>query len=262
MTCYCLDRPACDRPLARPSILRCWMRSFLGLGHLLRALPEKGRATLDGLVEQIKTVFAGDRATRRSVAFSVAMIALSAKMAKADGIVRPEEVAAFQQIFSVPEAEMANVFRLYNLAKQDTAGFEAYAARLAAFCRESEEDCTLLADVLDGLFHIAKADGWVHERELAFLADIAATFGFSEAEFERVKLRHVAGPAGAPYAVLGIDPQASLAEVRARYIELVRENHPDRLVARGVPDEFQAIATERMKAINTAYEAVTKARAA
>ncbi|MEF2074210.1 DnaJ family molecular chaperone [Consotaella aegiceratis] len=236
------------------------MEALARLAEVLRDLHGQGRETLGAVVEAVRSAFSGDRETRRRVAFSIAMIALSAKMAKADGVVTPAEVMAFQQIFSIPADEMRNVFRLYDLAKQDTAGFEAYAGRVASLCQDCGGDCTLLGDVLDGLFHIAKADGLVHEREIAFLARIAEIFGLDEDAFEQIRLRHTAGD-GQAYAILGVDPRDPPDAIRRRYLELVRENHPDRLVARGVPKEFLAIATERMKAINHAYDTVAKAAA-
>ncbi|BDA85597.1 molecular chaperone DjlA [Aureimonas sp. SA4125] len=237
------------------------MQIVWSLGALVQALPSQGMQTLDALLERIHALFDSDKEKRRQVAFSVAMIALSAKMAKADGVVSQAEIAAFQQIFSIPADEMRNVFRLYDLARRDIAGYEAYAAKMAALCDEGERSCALLADVLDGLFHIAKADGMVHPRELAFLRQIAVVFGLTEAEFASIRYRHVATGSDGPFAVLGLDPGEGTERVRARYLELVKENHPDRLAARGVPDEFMAIGIERMKAINAAYAIVAKGRA-
>lgn len=208
---------------------------------------------LSSLVELVRTTFEGDPDTRRRVAFSVAMIALSAKMAKADGIVSESEVLAFREIFDIPEEEAHNVARLYNLARQDIAGFEAYAGRLANLCGADGPNCDVLEDILDGLFHIAKADGVIHEAELAYLERIAEIFAITPNHFESIRSRHVADGAD-PLAVLGLDRQAKEDEVRRRYRELVKENHPDRLIGRGVPKEFIAIATTRLAAINAAYE--------
>ena len=237
------------------------MRILTNLNRLLQGLPAGGRATFDAVLESLRALFGADRETRRRVAFGVAIIALSAKMAKADGVVSQPEVAAFQQILEIPREEMRNVFRLYDIAKQDTAGFEIYAARLRALCRDEDGDCRLLGDVLDGLFHIAKADGLVHERELRFLETVAGIFGLDAAEFEQLKNRHLLGPDN-PYAVLGLEPGTEPKEARARYLTLVRENHPDRLAARGVPDEFMFIANERMKQINQAYSQIAGKNAA
>lgn len=234
------------------------MSIFSSLGQLLRDLASSGVSTIEALVERVRASYSDDRATRRRVAFSVAMIALSAKMAKADGVVSQAEISAFRRIFKIPPQEVRNVFRLYDLAQQDTAGFESYAARMRSLCETGDEDCALLGDVLDGLFHIAGADGIVHERELAFLHRVAQLFGLTEAQFENLKARHVRGGEAGAYAVLGVQPTDSPEAMRKRYLALVRENHPDRLAARGVPEEFMAIATERMKAINAAWATVGK----
>ncbi|WP_427024018.1 TerB family tellurite resistance protein [Aureimonas ureilytica] len=234
------------------------MSIYSSLAQLVRDLAASGAATVEALVERIRAGFAADRETRKRVAFSVAMIALSAKMAKADGVVSQNEINAFRRIFAIPPEEVRNVFRLYDLARQDTAGFEAYALRMRSLCGSGHGDCALLIDVLDGLFHIAGADGFVHERELQFLHRVAELFEISEREFARLKARHIVGGEAGAYAVLGVEPTDSPEVIRRRYLELVKENHPDRLVARGVPQEFMAIATERMKAINAAWATVGK----
>ena len=207
-------------------------------------------------IERVRTVFEGDPDTRARVAFSIAMIALSAKMAKADGVVTQDEVNAFQEIFDIPDQERTRVARLYNLAKQDTAGFEAYARQLAELCGRSETGDSAHGDILDGLFHIAKADGVLHDKELVFLQQTAAIFGIDEAEFETITARHVDTGARNPWRILGIDPSSTHAQARRLYLDLVRQNHPDQMVARGVPPEFVRIADERMAAINAAWEAI------
>lgn len=228
------------------------------IGALLRDLAARGMATLEAIVEGVRSYCAGDAATRRRVAFSVAMIALSAKMAKADGVVSQREIDAFRRIFAIPPEEIRNVFRLYDLAAQDTAGFEAYASRIAALCDAEDGEQSILVDVLDGLFHIAGADGHVHERELQFLRRVGDIFELSPGAFAQIEARHVRGEARDAYAVLGVEPDDPPETIRRNYLKLVRENHPDRLLARGVPEEFLAIATERMKAINAAFASVSR----
>lgn len=213
---------------------------------------------LSSVVEAVRTVFEGDPELRRKVAFSIAMIALSAKMAKADGIVTQDEVRAFQEIFSVPPSEQRNVARLYDLARRDVAGFEAYAHQMAGLCGSGRPNCAMLEDILDGLFHIAKADGLVHEREVAFLRRVAEIFAIDDGHFDAILSRHaVVGPAD-PYVVLGVDRGMPFDQVKRRYRALAAENHPDRLVARGVPEEFLAIANSRLAAINLAYETIER----
>jgi DnaJ like chaperone protein len=231
------------------------MSIWTRIGEFAARLP--GQA-LSGLIESLRTFFEGDPELRRRVAFSIAMIALSAKMARADGVVTQDEIRAFHQIFDVPPEEAGNVARLYRLAQSDTAGYEAYAERLARLCGSGRPNCAMLEDILDGLFHIAKADGFVHERELAFLARVADIFEIDESHFERIVASHTIGAKGDPYAVLGVERGMPFQEVRSQYRELVRDNHPDRLVARGVPEEFVAIASARLAAINAAYEAIER----
>ncbi|MEM9107052.1 MAG: DnaJ family molecular chaperone [Pseudomonadota bacterium] len=214
------------------------------------------------VIEAVRTVFEGDPETRRKVAFSVAMIALSAKMAKADGVVTPDEVVAFQELFDIPDSEARNVARLYNLAKQDVAGFESYAAKMAELCGSGEENCQVLEDILDGLFHIAKADGVLHEKEQSFLGRIAEIFRIDEAHFERIIARHTYETTNDPYAVLGLSHDAPFETIKKHYRALVAESHPDRLIGRGVPEEFLAIANSRMAALNTAFAAIEKERRA
>ncbi|MEE9314724.1 MAG: DnaJ family molecular chaperone [Rhizobiaceae bacterium] len=209
------------------------------------------------VVENIRTFFEGNAETRKRVSFSVAIIALSAKMAKADGVVTPDEVAAFREVFSVPPQEFENVSRLFDLAKQDVAGFDSYGAQVRSlFPGNDPGDAEILQDVLDALFHIAKADGVIHENELLFLEEIAALFGFEALAFERIKLRHMEPQDANPYAVLEADPTWDYVKLKSHYRKRVAESHPDKLMARGVPEEFIMIATDRLAALNGAWEAI------
>ena len=193
----------------------------------------------------------------RSIAFTIGMIALGAKMAKADGIVTVDEIDAFKQVFHIPPEEMQNVARVFNLAKRDVAGFDAYARHMARLFGTQPQ---VLEDVMDGLFHIAKADGRLDERELEYLNRVAGLFGFGEREFAKIKARHMHLPKDDPYNILGVDPGLSDAELKHHYRKLVRANHPDRHIAAGVPPELIDIATQRLAAINAAYETIARAR--
>ncbi|MCF6368218.1 J domain-containing protein [Rhizobium halophilum] len=230
--------------------------------RLLGAIGDAAGNALGRVVEAIRSVFEGDPETRRQVSFSVAIIALSAKMAKADGLVTEKEVDAFRQIFDFPVEEAHNVARLYNLARQDIAGYEAYATKLAGLCGSGDENCPMLENVVDGLFHIAKADGLMHEKELAFLARIAEIFKIDEEHFRRILARHVHMEGRDPYLVLGVSPEDDFSKIRKTYRRLVSEHHPDRLIARGVPAALHAAANERMAALNAAYAAIEKERRA
>jgi len=198
-----------------------------------------------------------ERPDEKEVAFTVGVIALGAKIAKADGVVVRDEVYAFREVFKVPEDDMKNVARLFDLAKQDVAGFEAYARQLAELM---SDDKPTLQDVLDGLFHIAKADNVLHPHEIDYLEQVAKIFGFTDEEFVSIQARHVREVGANPYDVLGVPKGVSDEDLKARYHALVKENHPDILIGRGVPEEFLGIATERLKAINEAYDVIVKER--
>src|SRR6476661_3069408 len=162
-----------------------------------------------------------DGPAENQVAFTVGVIALGAKMAKADGVVTMDEVNAFKEVFKVPDGEMKNVARVFNLAK---------------------------------------ADEVLHPREEQFLQQVAKRFGISDTEFAYIKARHVTAAKRNPYEVLGINPSISNDGLKSHYRKLVADNHPDKLMARGVPKEFVAIATEKIAAINEAYGQIAKER--
>lgn len=189
----------------------------------------------------------------RSIAFTIAVIALGAKMAKADGQVTRDEVTAFRQIFHIPPEDEANAARVFNLARQDVAGFEDYARRIAAMFETSDGTLT---DLLEGLFHIAIADGSYHPNEDDFLHRVAEIFGLEKREFRSIRTRFVPDADPDPHDILGIAPSASLEEARAAWRRLVRDSHPDRMLARGVPEEAVRLAEKRLIAVNRAWEAI------
>lgn len=192
----------------------------------------------------------------KDVVFTMGLVALAAKMAKADGVVVDREVMAFEQIVEVPPNEHQRVTHLFDLAKQTPDGFEAYARQIG---ETFQDEPALLEDVLDGLFHIAKADGAVHDAEFAYLRDVATIFGFPPVDFERIAARHVRRPDD-PYLILKVDRDMSDDEVKRHYRRLVAENHPDREIARGLPPEAVKIATERLAVINAAWERIASER--
>ncbi len=196
----------------------------------------------------------------RSVGFTIAVIALGAKLAKADGQVTRNEVAAFRSLFTIAPEEEANAARVFNLARQDVAGFDAYARKIASIF--PDEGSKTLVDLLEGLFTIAIADGDYHPNEDAFLAEVARIFGLGDACFRSLRARFVEGAPRDPYDVLGISQDASMSEARAAWKQAVRDSHPDRLIARGVPLEAVQLASRRMIDINAAWEEINGRRAA
>lgn len=235
------------------------------LGALLGAVAGHAVDELRALDEPQGTDDQGRPDQTKTIAFTVGVIVLSAKMAKADGVVHRKEIDAFREVFSIPPEELRNVGRLFDLAKRDSAGYQPYAQQLA---RMFQDRRAVLEDLLGGLFHIARADGTLHAAELTYLHAVARLFGFSDTEYEQIRRIHggaaagIADPLDDPYAVLGVPRSAGMDEIKTAYRRLVREHHPDRVMAQGLPPEFVEIAHDKMAAINAAYDRIERDRAA
>ena len=195
---------------------------------------------------------------RRRIAFTIAVIALGAKMAKADGAVTRDEVAAFRDVFQVPLGEEEHVRLVFDLARKSTAGFDSYARQVG---RLFAADRAVLEDLLGGLFHIALADGRVCPAEDTYLREVARHFGFDASDYARVRAHYVGIDRDGtedPYAILGVEPDAALGAIRDAYHRLVRESHPDLVIAQGLPPECIALATARVARINAAYDRIAR----
>ena len=198
-----------------------------------------------------------DSLQTRQTAFTVAVVVLSAKMAKADGQVTRDEVDAFKRIFEIPENEMRDVGRLFNEARQDAEGFEPYAEQIGEMFAH---DMAVRESLLGGLFQIALADGIVHPNELKFLEKVAHSFGLNQHDFDRIQAAHMGSDSADPYQIIGVTRETSDDEIKKTYRKLSRENHPDTLIAKGLPQEFIDVANEKMASINAAYDQISKER--
>lgn len=208
--------------------------------------------------ESLSEVFSRLRTPpERSAGFAIAVIALGAKMAKADGLVTRNEVSAFREVFTIPPSEEKNTARIFNMARTDVAGFEQYAQKIAAMFGEADP---ALCDLMEGLFHIALADGEYHPAEDEFLAKVARIFGIDEARFRSLRARFVPDAVPNPYDVLGVTPETPLPEIRKAWRAEVRASHPDQLIARGVPEEAVKLAEKQLIAVNRAWEEISEGR--
>lgn len=226
------------------------------IGGPLGALIGAGAGHLYDKARDSAAEIAGSDPTKQ-VGFTIAVIALGAKLAKADGVVTPDEIRAFRRVFKVAPEETQNVAKVFNLARKSTAGYEAYARQIAGMFADNP---AVLEELLNCLFHIALADGVVHDDELAYLKNVAAIFGFSETDFARVREQNMGPDEADPYTVLGIPHDADNDTIKSTYRKLVRENHPDALVAQGMPEEFVEVANDKLAAINAAYDRVSAER--
>lgn len=193
-----------------------------------------------------------------SVSFTIALIALAAKIARSDGVATRDEYEAFKRTIDVPADEEGNVRRLFDLAKRDVAGYEIYARQIAWLLRE---DSTLRREVLEGLFFVAAADRYLHEQEETHLKRVAEHLRLTASEYGYVRSLYFADTM-TPWEILGLTPGAADDEVKAQYRRLVRDTHPDRLMGRGLSADFIAAAERRLVAINVAYDTIMRERVA
>ena len=208
--------------------------------------------------------------TMDQVAFTVGVVVLGAKMAKADGQVTRHEIDAFKRVFAIPPQQEAQLGALFDHAKRDASDYATYATQLARVFRYRP---AVLEELLTGLILIAAADGdGIAPIEERFLRDVARLFGFSNYEFSLIAARSGAfragphhGGASRPaaddsYQILGITPDSTPAAIKTAYRKLIHTHHPDKLVAAGMPPEFVAVATEKMQRINAAYDQVCRSK--
>ncbi len=211
------------------------------------------------------TSYSGFSGNMQQAAFTMGVIVLGAKMAKAEGRVTKEAIDAFKRVFQVAESQVLSVGRLFDQAGRTAEGFEPYAFQLAQIFRTRP---TVLEEVLSGLFIIAAADsnGVLSAAELRFLERVGTIFQFNVEDFVRIAARSGVRLSlrekvkDESYSILGISEEATPEQIKQAYRALIREHHPDKLVAQGMPPEFIATANEKMKRINGAYDTICKAR--
>jgi len=225
------------------------------LGHAADtgALPQLGGRALPFDSARIAALLG-----RREQLFAIGVTVLAAKLAKCDGPVSRREIDAFKTSFKIPEQNVREIGRIFDEARDSPEGFEGYARQLGeAFA----DNLGLLEQVFAGLNQIARCDGAVNAAEAAYLAAVARAFGLDVAAAERARAGRA--PAGADvdaYGVLGVSRAASNEEIRARWKNLMRENHPDSLASKGVPAAFIAAASARVAQINAAYDVIKRER--
>lgn len=216
---------------------------------------------IGGLVGAAAAAFASNQIKRhlnpeqsRKVAFTVAVIALCAKMARADGIVTKDEIAAFRRKVDIAPEDVKRVGQFWDLARQTSDGFEAYAQQAVSLFGARS---AMLEQLIELLFAIAKADGDITATEWEYLSAVGHIFGYDDSEFNRLANLY-SGQQPAPHLVLGVDINASIETIKSAYKEMARKYHPDQMIAAGMPEEFIAAATDRLASINAAYDALTK----
>lgn len=188
----------------------------------------------------------------KQIGFTIGVIVLSAKMAKADGKVTTSEIRAFQEKINVPDNEIKNVARLWDQAKKTTDGFEVYAKQISNLF---EKNSSVLEELLNLLVIIAEADGKITKREKIYLKEVSNIFGFSYKDFQRIcssKLDKYIDP----YQTLGVSKETPLEEIKNKWRKLAIEHHPDRLISQGIPQDIIETNIYRLKEINNAWDLI------
>ena len=187
--------------------------------------------------------------------FALSIIVLSAKLSKADGQVSKEELIAVKDKLRIPDNELDQVGKIFNKAKEESAGYEQYAQQIAQIYKGN---INVLEEVINILFYIAEADGNVSEDELKMIQHIAQIFNLTEIQFNSIKESRKSSDKLNPYIVLESNPDDKIEIIRKRYLKLSKEHHPDLLMSKGVPQEVIDESKAKMRAINSAWDQVQK----
>ncbi len=187
--------------------------------------------------------------------FALSLIVLSAKLSKADGKVSHEELVAVKDKLKIPENEIDQVGKIFNKAKEESTGYEPYAQQIAQIYRGSTN---VLEEVINILFYIAEADGEVSSSELVMIENISKIFGLNKVQFNSIRESRKGSDKLNPYVVLESSPDDGLRSIRKKYLKLSKENHPDLLISKGVPQEVIDESKNKMRAINSAWDQIQK----
>lgn len=206
-------------------------------------------------------------------AFFTTTFSMMGYLAKADGVVTRDEIALAESVMQQMKLNAAQkkvAITLFNQGK--AADFPAKQV-LEQFRRECQRRSNLLQMFLEILIATALADGRINATEQRVLQETAHAIGYSGAEFLHILRRQQAGahmhtqrPDSASalkdaYALLGVASDCSEQELKRAYRRLMNQHHPDKLVARGLPEEMMAMAHKKTMEIKEAYELIRKARA-
>lgn len=198
---------------------------------------------------------------QRQAVFFTAVFAMLGKIAKADGRVCEKEIAAVRVIMSeqlrLSPAAQQFAIGIFNEAKDNETPFDEYARQLGQVFADNASLRTMFYQLL---FGVAMVDGVLHPAEEALLRAAPGPLGLHPDIFDTVR-RQFGHDLAHHYAMLGLENGASLAEVKKAYRKLAAEYHPDKVVSKGLPEDFTRFAEQKFKEINEAYAAITKGSA-
>ena len=189
--------------------------------------------------------------------FGLSIIILSAKIAKADGVVTKEEILAFKEKFKIPKQDLSQVSKIFDASKKTKDGYKKIADQLGNIFKENK---ILLEELLNNLFFIAEADGKLSINEIEMLKSISSSFNLTQNEFQRIFQSRLNNKESDPFKVLGVNRTETDLNIRKKWIKLNKEHHPDYLISKGMPKEFIDQANKELSAINLAYDKIKKIR--
>jgi DnaJ like chaperone protein len=200
-----------------------------------------------------------DSVASHQAAGFVCILSILAKIAKADGVVTQDELAVvdrFIKSLTISADEQDFARRVFNEAKHSPYSLEDFTAQ---FYRMTQAQPAVLCSFLDVLFQVAAADGELHPAEEQAIKKVRDIFRLTDAQFDGIRARYFQND-DKYYAMLNCTARSTDEEIKKSYKKLVKDFHPDTVIAKGLPDEFIQFATRRFQEIQEAYEQVSKKR--